>query len=335
MSATTSSTTAGTRSDGTSPKRRGAATAMRATTSRLPNDSVTGHSPRSRAPRYDRRAASAHSMTLRPPITNTGRPWMWIHPRPVTGPKVDCRGKVGVHPRVRCQPDWVDEEDGLVRDHDIDVAGEVPARPSEKFGDNPSGRDVDLRPEDVAEPFVRPEQRLDPIGGAGVDSQRFVPAAHWLPTVSGLRGFGFVTGGRDPRGDDQLVGRPSPMRVTVQRLQGGLLAALLARGYAPRAKRVFRRALGGWLSGEHSDARADMSRSGVPTRGRPMKTCSKQPFPTPKDARTAMRVIERRNRAREAWLPRGIHPCSTCRAWHITSKKQSGTAPWKRRRPAR
>ena len=66
-----------------------------------------------------------------------------------------------------------------------------------------------------------------------------------------------------------------------------------------------------------------------------MKTCSKQPFPTPEDARTAMQVIERRNRARGAWLPRGIYPCSTCRAWHITSKKQSGNSALGRRRPAR
>lgn len=54
-----------------------------------------------------------------------------------------------------------------------------------------------------------------------------------------------------------------------------------------------------------------------------METCSKKPFLKPENALIAMRVIERRNRARGAWLPRGIHPCSTCRAWHITSKRQS------------
>ena len=66
-----------------------------------------------------------------------------------------------------------------------------------------------------------------------------------------------------------------------------------------------------------------------------METCSKKPFLTPEDARTAMRVIERRNRARGAWLPKGIHPCSTCRAWHITSKRQSRTARGRRRQPER
>lgn len=62
-----------------------------------------------------------------------------------------------------------------------------------------------------------------------------------------------------------------------------------------------------------------------------MESCPKKPFPTPGDARTAMQVIERRHRAREAWLPTGIHPCSTCRAWHVTSKKRSGIPPWERR----
>jgi len=67
-----------------------------------------------------------------------------------------------------------------------------------------------------------------------------------------------------------------------------------------------------------------------------METCSKKPYLTPEDAVTAMRGIERRNRARGAWLPKGIHPCSTCRAWHITSTRQSRTAfRGRRRQPER
>lgn len=66
-----------------------------------------------------------------------------------------------------------------------------------------------------------------------------------------------------------------------------------------------------------------------------MDACSKKPFLKPEDAWTAARVIERRNRSRGVWLPRGIHPCSSCRAWHITSKRQSRQRSENGRQPER
>jgi len=60
-------------------------------------------------------------------------------------------------------------------------------------------------------------------------------------------------------------------------------------------------------------------------------TCAKIPFPNQHVARAIARKVRRRNEARGLWVPKGIHWCSCCKAWHLTSKRQSGTPWWEKR----
>lgn len=51
-----------------------------------------------------------------------------------------------------------------------------------------------------------------------------------------------------------------------------------------------------------------------------MQTCFKNPYPTPLDAKRVARQIRQAAIAKgRPKFPRGVHPCSVCHAWHITS----------------
>jgi len=63
-----------------------------------------------------------------------------------------------------------------------------------------------------------------------------------------------------------------------------------------------------------------------------MATCMKRPFPNEWAARLAVRKIRRRIEGRGLGLPTGIHWCATCMAWHVTSKRQTGTPWWEKGR---
>lgn len=56
-----------------------------------------------------------------------------------------------------------------------------------------------------------------------------------------------------------------------------------------------------------------------------MASCSKIRYPNPAAAVLALRAIQRA-RAGE----RGIHPCPTCRGFHLTSDRKSATNKWTR-----
>ena len=60
-----------------------------------------------------------------------------------------------------------------------------------------------------------------------------------------------------------------------------------------------------------------------------MDSCSKIPYLTADIAGIAMQSIRRRSPAGKR-LPEGIHPCSECRAWHVTSKRGSARNKWTR-----
>ena len=61
-----------------------------------------------------------------------------------------------------------------------------------------------------------------------------------------------------------------------------------------------------------------------------MATCTKQPIPSKWAAKAVVQRIYRRNVARGGWLPQGYHWCVHCKAFHVTSKRQSGTPWWER-----
>lgn len=53
-----------------------------------------------------------------------------------------------------------------------------------------------------------------------------------------------------------------------------------------------------------------------------MNDCTKIPYPTPAAAKRAAALIAASYRKRGvARLPRGVHPCAECHAWHITSHR--------------
>lgn len=56
-----------------------------------------------------------------------------------------------------------------------------------------------------------------------------------------------------------------------------------------------------------------------------MPACSKRSYPTPIAAALVLRRIMTRKPARgEA----GIHPCETCRGWHLTSRPNAARNRW-------
>jgi len=57
-------------------------------------------------------------------------------------------------------------------------------------------------------------------------------------------------------------------------------------------------------------------------RSRPMETCTKIPYASLNLARRAARAVARAYRQRGCLrLPRGVHPCANCGAWHVTSQQ--------------
>ena len=53
-----------------------------------------------------------------------------------------------------------------------------------------------------------------------------------------------------------------------------------------------------------------------------MNDCTKIPYPTFSAAKRAgMHIIGRYRRRGKARIPRGVHPCAQCHAWHLTSHR--------------
>ena len=53
-----------------------------------------------------------------------------------------------------------------------------------------------------------------------------------------------------------------------------------------------------------------------------MTECTKIPYPNPAAAKWAARQIAVNYRKRGlSRVPRGIHPCAECHAWHVTSHR--------------
>ena len=53
-----------------------------------------------------------------------------------------------------------------------------------------------------------------------------------------------------------------------------------------------------------------------------MAPCTKIPYQSPADAKRALSIIRKRGRrSGSPKVPRDIHPCGECHAWHITSQK--------------
>ena len=59
-----------------------------------------------------------------------------------------------------------------------------------------------------------------------------------------------------------------------------------------------------------------------------MADCTKRTYPTHGAAMFALKKIQRAMEARQCdRVPRGIHLCQTCHAWHLTSSAKPQVAP--------
>ena len=59
--------------------------------------------------------------------------------------------------------------------------------------------------------------------------------------------------------------------------------------------------------------------------------CNKKPYETFWLARAAMTALRAKQGGQGS--PSGVHPCSACRGWHVTSHGGYVSPPWRTRRP--
>lgn len=59
-----------------------------------------------------------------------------------------------------------------------------------------------------------------------------------------------------------------------------------------------------------------------------MLDCSKNSYPSQWAAERALQAIQEAAPSPDRKIPTGSYWCSLCRAWHLTSKSKSQTAPW-------
>jgi hypothetical protein len=62
-----------------------------------------------------------------------------------------------------------------------------------------------------------------------------------------------------------------------------------------------------------------------------MSGCSKVSYRDYATAQLTLKAVQRQNTKRDKRLPTGVHYCSSCRAWHLTSKSRTQTPPWLKR----
>lgn len=51
-----------------------------------------------------------------------------------------------------------------------------------------------------------------------------------------------------------------------------------------------------------------------------VEPCTKISFKTPGEASRVLEIVAKKQAERGRKAPRSIHPCTTCHAWHLTSK---------------
>lgn len=59
-----------------------------------------------------------------------------------------------------------------------------------------------------------------------------------------------------------------------------------------------------------------------------MNTCTKKPYRAQWQALAALRAVRRACQRRGNRAPTGVHLCTPCRAWHLTSKSKTQRPPW-------
>lgn len=66
-----------------------------------------------------------------------------------------------------------------------------------------------------------------------------------------------------------------------------------------------------------------------------MSECTKVGYPTLYLAKSQLPFIAERCRRRGKRSPRGIHFCTACRQWHLTSRPGIQVPPWLRKKAPR
>jgi hypothetical protein len=63
-----------------------------------------------------------------------------------------------------------------------------------------------------------------------------------------------------------------------------------------------------------------------------MVVCQKVAYSNRWSAQRALAAVRDKQARRDRKLPTGTYWCSTCRAWHLTSKSPSRPVPWQKER---